>query len=135
VFSIRIRRIVVSTVNSAGVATPATPAVTVLVPSVAPGVKVTEASPWASVVVLASERVPPPEVTLQSTVAPETGSASASVTRTTNGTPSSSRVLPLWPSPETTATAVGSAPPPPPLPPSVAVIVAPTMIAGCTSHR
>ena len=57
-----------SAVNVTG-ASPATVTSTVLGPGARPRVRVLEARPWASVVTVVTERVPPPAVTAKVTVA------------------------------------------------------------------
>lgn len=56
------------------------PAATVLAPGVAPNVNVVEASPWLFETTCVEPRLPPPPVTVNVTVAPETGLPLASVT-------------------------------------------------------
>jgi hypothetical protein len=60
-------------------------AVTVLVPAVVPNVRVEEAFPSEPVVVLVTERDPPPEVTANATLTSLTGLLLASFTITTKG--------------------------------------------------
>jgi len=75
-------------------------AVTVFVPAVGPSVKVEEALPSELVVVLVTERDPPPAVTANVTLTPLTGLLLASLTITTKGLDSAVPTVPLWPLPE-----------------------------------
>jgi len=72
-------------------------AVTLLVPGVAPKVKVEEAKPCAFVVTgCVGEIVPPPLATANVTETPETGTPLASVTKTVNGTVKAVPCVPVW---------------------------------------
>jgi hypothetical protein len=95
-------------------------AVTVFGPAAGPSVRVTEACPWLFDWVDDADREPPPPVTLHATLTPETPLPPSSVTRTTNGAPSSEPAVPDWPLPETSVivVAVGGGPVPLPLSPS-----------------
>jgi hypothetical protein len=70
-------------------------AVTVFVPATNPNVRVVEAFPSEPVVVLVTDRDPPPEVTENATLTPLTGLLLASLTITTNGLASAIPTVPL----------------------------------------
>jgi hypothetical protein len=70
-------------------------AATVFAPAVVPRVRVEEALPSEPVVVLVTERDPPPEVTAKVTLTPLTALLLASFTITTNGLDSTVPTVPL----------------------------------------
>jgi hypothetical protein len=82
-------------------------AVSLLVPATVPTVQVTDACPWASVVADVAERLPPPAVTANVTVAPAKPGPLAVVTLTTSGWGRSWPTVPVWLLPETRAIADG----------------------------
>jgi hypothetical protein len=69
--------------------------VLLLVPAVVPRVRVEEAFPSEPVVVLVTDREPPPEVTENATLTPLTALLLASLTITTNGLDSVIPTVPL----------------------------------------
>src|SRR5574341_1471954 len=81
------------------------------VPGVVPSVRTAAASPDESDSEAAGVTDPPPAVTAQATLVPETALPNASVTRTTNGLTSGAPAGPLWPSPDTSPSAAAAAAP------------------------
>jgi len=81
--------------------TPAAVAVTVLVPAFAPNVRVLEARPELLVVTEGVESVPPPAVTANVIVIPDTPVPLASVTFTVKGLANCWLTVPFWPEPLT----------------------------------
>jgi hypothetical protein len=70
-------------------------AVTVLAPAVSPRVRVEDAFPSEPVVVLVTDREPPPAVTAKATLVPLTGLLLTSFTITTKGLDSAVPTVPL----------------------------------------
>jgi len=75
---------------------PETLAVTVFDPAAAPSLSEVDAVPCAPVAADAGVTVPPPAVTANATVTPETGFMFASITVTTNGLVNVAPTDPLW---------------------------------------
>jgi hypothetical protein len=94
-------------VNAAGVATPATDAVMVLVPAVIPVVKLHWACPAPFVVAEQLETDPPPVVTNHETVTPGVGLESESVTTAMRGEETAEPAVALCPLPDKTAIFAG----------------------------
>ncbi len=88
---------------------PATVAVAVCAPTVAPSVQLIVARPEALVTDVAADTLPPPVTMAQFTVTPATGAADALVTLTTIGLASAVLTVPVWLLPELTAMVVAGA--------------------------
>jgi hypothetical protein len=114
-------------------------AVTVLVPAVEPSVRVLNACPLESEETCEAESNPPPAVTANATLTPETAVPFASVTLTTNGAAKGCPAVPLWlfplsavmvfagPAPVATPVAVKVMGLPAKAPPDAVTVLAPTV--------
>jgi hypothetical protein len=123
-------------------------AITVLGPAVAPTLSTVRAKPLASVVALAEESDPPPDVTANATLTPVRGIPSDAVTRTTSGLETAVPTSACCPSPDAFAIWAGAfvelgpdpvdavaaedgKEPPPPKPPHPASAMATPVRARC----